>query len=46
MKKITRLSVATALLGAALALPGTVRAQRLSAFTVAQQNRIDSLKQD
>lgn len=46
MKKITRLSVATALLGAALALPGTVRAQRLSDFTVAQQNRIDSLKQD
>lgn len=46
MKKITRLSVATALLGAALALPGTMRAQRLSVFTVAQQNRIDSLKQD
>jgi len=45
-KKITRLCAAALMLSAGIAFPTVIQAQRVNTFTVEQQARIDSLKQE
>ena len=46
MKKIARLCAVALMLSAGIAFPTVIRAQRVNTFTVEQQTRIDSLKQE